>query len=287
MSQEIQHTSSSSAFAILFTFEWGDSNVVRYCRWTDDITVDMETFSSLPSIDFSMRRGLSGGTETSEVEISAPSNSAPFSSMILPFKMADVFVTIEEMSPGSSASRRTLFYGKAYSVSSRSNSRTRKASVVFKEIKEIFKKAQVGIQCLSTCNRVFGDPGCGKDVVAERLTLTVTQVGVSGVPNRISGTISGSPVITNDRYKRGNITFDGLSLSIRAVISPGTNPNPTIVLDLFDIPTPSLVGEDVDLNIGCVKTYAACTFWGRQVSFLGLGVAMTGYNPGVSDAPGI
>jgi len=287
MTEQIQHTDSAAPFTILVTFEWGNSHVARYCRWTEDITIGADTFTAVPQLSARLQKSMEGGTAPEEVEITLPIIWPPLVTIVQPYKHAAVKVTIEEFSPGTDASRRILFYGKAGTVKVSPKGSSSIARMQVLGIKSRLEVIRLGIQANSACIHTFGDSLCGFNIEAAKLVFVPTVFSVSAEPNKVSGTISGSPDMDNSRWARGFLRFDGVSITIRSVAAEGTNPNPTVTLNLREPPPVSWQGQSVELYPGCNKTIQACRdpFRDRESQFLGTGIAMLGYDPTRSDSP--
>lgn len=287
MPQNIQHTSSYAPYTVLVTFTWGDSNVARYCKWTQDLVAGSETFIAEPRIAAKLKKPMEGGTSAEEAEITLPLTRAPMDTAALPYKHATIKVKIEEFSPGSPSSRRSLFFGRVGKIKISSSGSGGVAKIQVKGVKARLAETTIGLQALTSCANTFGVGKCKFDLAAAKQVFVPTQFFHSTIPNRIQGTITGSPNMDNERWARGYLKFDGVSITIRKIEDEGTNPNPTVTISLREIPPPSWLGQSVDIFPGCKKTPAACKdpFRNQARQFMGLGISMLAYNPGFSDAP--
>lgn len=287
MPQTAQHIAPAAPYTVLVEFIWGTSSIARYCRWTENLVVGGNTYSAVPQLTARPKKAMEGGTDPEEVEISLPINYAPLNTATLPYKHPEIRVRIYEFSPGNASSARVLFFGRVGKISVSPGGAVAMARIQVRGIKARLAEARIGMQALTTCLHTFGDDLCGFDLAAARLTFTPSVLNVSGIPNRLRGTISGSPNMSNARWARGFLRFNNNSITIRRIESEGTNPNPTVTLDLREVPPPSWIGKPVDMFPGCNKTIEACrsAFRNREESFLGCGIAMLPYNPGFSDAP--
>lgn len=288
MAQTNQHTKSSTNYTILVTFSWGDSSVARYCRGSESVTVNSETFSPVPQLTARFNSSLEGGAAEESIEVGIPSDRAPIDTAVLPYKHAAIKVKVEEFTRGQDSSRRVLFFGRVGKISTSAAYKGKTlAKVRVDGIKARLAQAKLGIQALTTCVHTFGDSLCGFDIESAKLTFIPTAVSVGGVPNRIQGTISGSPNMENSRWARGFLRYDKVSITIRKIEDTGSNPDPTVTIDLREIPPPSWLGKTVEIYPGCNKSIEACrdSFRDRESQFLGCGIAMLPYNPAYSDAP--
>lgn len=283
MTQETQHINSASPFCILVTFSWGSSSVARYCRWTEDITIGSDTFTSVPSLSAKLRKPMEGGTSPAECKISLPESLRPADTASLPYKHPEISVLVEEFSPGDNTSREVLFFGQAERLQSGSGM----VRFVCKDDRAKLARAKVGIPALSTCIHTFGEGDCLFDKAAAKVVFVPTAFFHGSSPNKIQGTIQGSPNMENSRWARGYLEFDKMQIGIRAVTSQGVNPNPTVTLELKDIPPPSWQLQQVDMFPGCPKTLTGCkdSFRNQESQYLALGTSMLDYNPGFSDDP--
>jgi len=208
------------------------------------------------------------------------------STAILPQKHARIKVKVEEISPGETTPR-TLFFGDVGKITVSPTGAAALARIQVLGIKARLKLATIGMQALTTCLHTFGQGDCGFSLAANKEVFTPSGFSIGGAPNRIRGTITGSPNMANDRWARGYLRYDGVSIGIRAIISEGTNPNPTVDIDLREVPPPSWNAMPVDIFPGCPKTIEACrdAFRNREEDFLAPGAVMLPYNPSFSDAP--
>src|SRR5690554_1443820 len=109
-------SSPAAPYATLVTFTWGDGNVARYCRWTENISLGIEQFAHVPAMSVQLEKPLSGGTEDSPVKLIMPMDLPPVNALADVFPHARVRVKIEEIAPGDLLSRRTLFRGTVREV---------------------------------------------------------------------------------------------------------------------------------------------------------------------------
>lgn len=284
MPQTIQHTAPASNYAVLVTFTWGTNSVARYVRWTDNVTIDTESFLAVPTLSAKPKKAMEGGTSAEEVEITMPIDLAPMVTAVMPYKHPEIKVKIEEFAPGTGTSRRTLFFGRVGKIKVSPSGAATLARVQVKGIKARLAEARIGMQALSTCLHTFGDNLCGFDLEANKEIFTPTVFNV-GAPNRIQGNVAGGTIdATNSRWARGFLKWDNTPITIRAVVSYS---HPALVLDLREIPPTSWNGQPVEMFPGCDKTIDSCrdSFRDRESSFLAPGIAMLPYNPGFSDAP--
>lgn len=285
MTQTIQHTNAAAPYTVLVTISWG-SNTARYTRWDEDIDILGEVFTAVPSLSARQTGQSEGGTKPDEVDLTLPVDIAPLTTALLPYKHARVKVKIEEFSPGTNASRRTLFYGTIESI--RASASSKLATAKIKGIKAQLAQAKLGVPSLTKCVHTYGRGDCNADIESQKLTATVTTAsGVDGSPNRCLLTLSGSPDVANSKFAFGYLEYDGLQLTIRQIADEGTNPDPEVKVDVRDAVPTYWAGKSITVYPGCNKSIEACrdAFRDQESQFLGLGYKMLTYNPGLSDAP--
>lgn len=289
MTQTHQHTRAATQFTLLAEFSWGESNVARYCRWNSDLVVDGQTFSAEPLFNFRQTKAADGGTSDTEGEIFLPKTRQPLANGVRPYRHAAVRVKVYEYVPSEGLnSKRLLFVGKLGKLTSRRQAQGSLIRAVVKGIKAELNIRRVGVQCTSTCQHIFGDSDCGFDLAGNTLSGSVSGLQVDGLNTRIALDFSGSPTINNSRFARGVVRVDGLSITIRQIVSVTPGSDPTAVVDLKDAPPPEWSGETAALVPGCRLRLSDCQdlFRDRESQFLGLGYAMLPYNPSFYNAPG-
>lgn len=288
MPQTQQHTEAAANYTVLVTFTWGSTDIARYTRWSENLTVGGEVFTAVPQLSAKLKKPMEGGTSAEEIEVTMPINLAPLISAIEPYKHPEIKVKVEEFSPGGGDSTvRSLFFGRVGKIKVAPSGAAALARIQVKGIKARLAETRIGMQALSTCIHTFGDDLCGFNLAGAKDVIIPTVLSVGGVPNRMQGVIIGSPNMANDRWARGFLRFDTVNITIRKIEDEGTNPNPVVTIDLREVPPPSWIGKSVDIFPGCNKTIEACRdpFRDRESEFLGPGIAMLPYNPGFSDAP--
>src|SRR5690554_7895718 len=102
-------SSPAAPYATLVTFTWGDGNVARYCRWTENISLGIEQFAHVPTLSVQLEKPMSGGTEDSPIKLTMPMDLPPVNTLADVFTHSRVRVKVEEISPGDMLSRRILF----------------------------------------------------------------------------------------------------------------------------------------------------------------------------------
>jgi hypothetical protein len=289
MSQSTLQTAAAAQFTQLVEFTWGESNVSRYCRWNTALTIDSLVYSPDPLLTFKTLKALDGGTSETDGELAMSSKKQPLANAVRPFRHAKITVRVYEYAPLEGlASKRLIYVGKVGKVRAKRRASGTLIKATIKGIKTELNVRRVGLQCTSTCQNIFGDSDCGFDLAANTIAGTVSALNVDGINTRIAIDFADSPNLGNDRFARGVVRVDGLSLTIRQVFSEGTNPDPTAVIDLKDVPPPEWEGAACAFVPGCRLRLEDCreAFRDRESQFLALGYAMVPYNPNFYDAPG-
>lgn len=264
--------SSGSVYAILVTFTWGTSSVTRYCRWTDDITIGPDTWTAEPTLKVTDLK-IRGGTEDDPATIQMISELAPFNTLLRPYAHAKVNVTIEEVDPSDTSTRRVLFTGKVSKITSRADGVRRLGRAKCAGIKALLQGA-FGVQATTGCILPFGGVVCAFDLEAAKVAVVIAGLNVGGIPNRIKLSPSDTTDLNPNMWTRGWFLHDGLHIVIRRCWNNGDKD-----FDLREIPPPEWAGATVLMYPGCVKDPAACAFHGRTESFSGFGYSIPDRNP--------
>lgn len=287
MAQTDQHILPNAPYTILVTFEWGDpTSTARYTRWDESLTVDAQAFASVPSLSAKPGSPFEGGTSPDKVDIKIPASLPPFDEFIKPWRHPLVTVTVEELSPGDDTTRRVLFKGTIDKVSLRGTSKIVAARC--SSFRSKLGRAKLGVQCLTNCVNTYGEGYCQADKAGQTLTGTAqTSFGVDNSLTRCTVSLAGSPTINSDRFAHGYIERDGLRIEIRQVADEGTNPNPTVKIDLKERMPMTWEGQSVSVVPGCDGQLASCQdpFRDQEENFLGLGYAMVPFNPTIEREP--
>lgn len=278
MTQTALETNAANPYAILVTLTWGDANTARYCRWDSDLTVDSDTFTSVPTLAVKMNKPQHGGVDDAPMELKIHASHSPFDKLITLYPHAKVDVLIEEVVPGDDTTRQTIFYGRIAKVSARPSSLSGHLATCEVVGIKAKMKAILGLQCLTTCAWVLGQSPCGYDLSANTLAGTVNTISTT-VPTRLTIDFTGSPDMSNVRWNRGYLQYDGLRISIRKCHDDGSNPNPTVTFDLKQPPPPEWATQDISVVPGCDKKITTCRIHDQESQFMGAGYSMPGYNP--------
>lgn len=281
MTQSILHTEPQAKHAFLLTLVSG-STTYRFCRWDDDLTVGANTFTSMPSLTYDLE-AQGGSVEDEKATITFDSQVAPMPALLSPYVHALVTATLQEVVPGTDSTIRNIFKGTFGSITQNPEGNENIVKVEINGLKKRLEDAKVGLPALSTCLNVLGDSRCQKDISGDILTGTVVSVRTQW-DNQVTLTLSGSPNMTNARWRRGYVSVNGANSVIRQVIDAGTNPAPTVSLFLRDFPPDSWVGQSIELTPGCDGNLSTCrSVWDNEVHYMGIGFAMPSRNPVFSE----
>lgn len=277
MTQSILHTESQAKHAMLLTLSSG-SQTFRYCRWDDNLTVESNTFTSMPSLSYDAE-AQSGDVEDAKFSITMDAEADPVPALLTPYAHAPVAAVIQEVSPGDDTSLRNLFKGTFGNVKQNPGGNENIVSIDILGHKKRLGETVVGLPALTTCLNTLGDFRCQKDITADILTGTVQSVRTKS-DNHIEISLTGSPNMQNARWRRGYVNVDGAKVIIRQVLSAGVNPNPVVELYLREFPPDSWVSQSVTLTPGCDGNISTCrTVWNNEEHFMGFGFAMPTRNP--------
>lgn len=277
----------SAPYTALVHLYWGDSNVARYTRWSEDLTVGKYTYTSEPKMLVKFDKPITIGTADSPVSLRIPLSRTPFDTLSELTAHARVNAIVQEVMPGLPDTAFTRFKGFVGQVKANTRGHQQFAECKLWGIKHALGKIQLGLPATATCRHALGFGDCGFDLEIASLSGTVSNIG-SGAINRLQVTFSGSPTVTNDRFAHGYLEYDGLRIAIRRAYEDGSNPDPVHTFDLRQIPPAEWDGVSVTVAPGCNKTLAACrdSFRNLEEFFLAPGRAMPAYNPVFEDSPG-
>lgn len=262
-----------SVYSPLVTFTWGVSNVARYCRWTEDLTIGEDTFLHEPSIKIFSDKPQGGGTEDSPFEIEMRLNRSPADTLSSVYAHAKVHCVIEEVAPDDPSTRQLIYKGIVTRVNVKPGGRGALARLKIAGPKRRLQAA-AGIQALSTCPWILGQSPCGYDMSANKLTGTIQEIGTDGKANRILVNITSPTNMENRRWNRGYVRVDGLDITIRKSFNDNQ-----WRFDLREIPPPDWENAQCELFPGCDGQIATCRLHGQEATFGGIGINMPDYNP--------
>lgn len=267
MSNELD-SSAFNEFAVLVTFTYGDTpTVFRYARWTDDITIGLNTFTAIPEISFEAGKA-DGSITDNPWTITMPQTLPPMPTMTSQRSHAQVVVLIEEVNPSVLATRRVLWKGTITNTIQNPNGAAGMVKATVSGWK--FKMSvPLGIIADSSCSWGFGDRVCQIDLSSIVETGTISAIAGSKV------TIGGLSTSRANLFQNGRVAYDGLTISIREVGSYSIDNG----LILYKSPPPAWNGKVVQVFPGCDKKIATCRQWANEANFGGFGIAQQAYHP--------
>jgi len=264
---------ASQTFCIRFA--WDSSNELRYyTNWSEDITLDGDTYLSTPDIVFSPPEKTIG-VDNEEWKLTLPVSVEPADQLALPYPHAPVTCTVERVNPMDTTERFVEAHGVVHgNVEWRYGSPV--VDIAFASVKELLER-NVGLRATTTCFHRFGDAHCGIDREALKEDATIDSLNYDDDPYAIEVTFDGSPTTTANLWRFGSVRYKGLEIEI-AEIEFGT-PD---VIRLSLVPPPSWDGAEVEVLPGCARTANVCdTVYsningqGGEGGFLAPGYAIT------------
>lgn len=246
---------------VTFTVQTSVPTIYRFAFSDKDFT-DGFTWDALPegSIKF---KEFSGSPKEEPVQIDMK-KVEPFITALVGEPHQTIDVTIEEVDPRFTSTRRVLYVGQVRKITENVNSQTDRIRLNITGLKFLLDRA-LGLECVDWCSWRFGDSNCAFDVEAETTTDTVAS---------IQGTlVTLTTPVTVPRLRRGRLRRDGVEIVIKEQL------NETQV-QLIEFPPAGWAGQSVDVVVGCDKTVDACHgLWNNLENFGGFGLKMLAYHP--------
>lgn len=276
MAQTALDTSSASLYTILFHFTWGDSHVARYARYDSSVTVAGNVYLPDPTIVVKAQ-SQQGTVKDDPWDIWMSRLLEPMNTYARVFPHAPVKITISEIVPGNDATLRTLFRGQLTGFVLNPDGKPDRVKCRVLSAKSLYR-LPLGLPATTTCGWIFGDQQCQKDVPAITLTGEITNLSQSGKATWIASDLTDSPsgVLDNDRWRRGYILYDGLTLMIRKSFVNG-------VFALVDQPPPEWLNTGSGTMAfvpGCDGLLGTCrNTHDNEQFFGGVGIAIPNRNP--------
>lgn len=256
--------SSAVQLATLVTFSYGDGpTVLRYARWTEDLVIDGDTFTSVAAMELDYGEQ-HGGTADTPIVIKMPSALEPLPRLVGQ-RYGEVTVLVEEIIPGNEASYRKMFKGRVASVVKNSKGRAAVAEVKVASLKRLLD-APLGLKILSRCPWVVGRRPCQADIASRQITRHITAIDGSEL------TVNALPAQPDYYWLMGTVKVDGYEISIKYWKSGTT-------FTLVRPPPREWLDVDALLTPGCNGTIASCRDWGQEENYGGAGVAMPNRQP--------
>lgn len=264
---------AASQYAILVTMKWGDSpTIVRYCRYNHSIQLGLFTYLAVSELDVTLGEN-HGGTKAVKSSIILPTKYPPCTRKVTGYPHAEIEITIEQIDPTNISTRRLLFFGWVGETTENPNGKKGMTKFDLDSIKAKIAELQLSVPALSTCINLFGGPYCQAAAQSWERTGTVTTISNTTITIDFGGAVS-DPVaeLPNERFRRGDIYLDGLSLLIKRSLQDGS-------FELFEPVPPWWLGQSVKVSPGCDGRLDSCRIWGREESFNGLAILTVGRNP--------
>lgn len=285
---------SAKPHAILVTFLWpaptgdefgdivleGDFNTARYTNWTEDLSVDGETFVTVPQLGVDIGES-TGRMDDGEHRIDMPlvldngDDAVPLDTLTSQAAHERVEVTIEEVMPGDDTTRRILGHGLVKTARrGRLGKSAAQGVLTISTVKHRLRNRRFGMLVTDRCPWRFGDENCKVEIVRVGLEGTHVEPSAqqeSGTISAMSGnliTVSGLTTTTEDlHWYLGWAQVAGLRLRIHAYSSGST-------FGLARRPPASWNGATVTMTPGCAKTPERCKYWDNILNFGAIGFQM-------------
>lgn len=277
MAQTTLETDAAAQHTILVTLVYG-ATTTRYCRWTSDLTIGGNTYTAAPELEVEFAT-LKGTAEPEITKMKIARTRSPVNELQALRAHAPIKATISEVVPGEDATLREVFYGRVLKVTTAPNGVSHLVEVEVHGIKSKLV-VKLGMPALTTCLWRFGDDKCGFTLTA--LTGTTMHLFQDKHAERLRVEFSGSPNFDNRLWRGGYVEKDGIRILIKFVRSEGTNPNPTVKLDLADTPPDSWEGASAQFYHGCDKRLQTCRGRNNESQFSGMGIKLPPYHPVLS-----
>jgi len=281
MSQQSLEIKASAEYTILCTLTYGGDpdgiTVKRYVRWTDDLAVGGELYSSMPSLDFTPSEQ-HGGTSDNAAKLEMSANAEPFDRMVLGYRHSTVKVQVDQINPRTLDSRRNLYTGNVALITKNPSGRAGLVRATLAGLKSRIADVKLSLAMTTTCQNEFGTDTMACRVPTEALWRregSVTSIGDPS-PNTVELDLTGitTPLLelANDRYRRGWVQVEGLKILIKRSLEDGR-------FELFSLPPPYWVGQNCIVNPGCDLRLETCRLWRNEENFNGLGIKVPARNP--------
>ncbi len=257
-------TAAASLIINLVTFSVQTTVPTEYLyAFSDkDITLGPDTFSALPQGEITFSE-FTGGPKSEPVKITMI-KAEPFLTVLIGEPHQKIDVTIEEIDPRDSATRRVLYVGEVRKVIGGVNQRPDLVRVEITGLKFQYDRP-LGIEITDTCSWRFGDGNCDFDVEAETTTADILTIDKT--------IITLDTIFVLPRLRRGRLRLDGLDIVIKQHLN-GTQ------VQLIEKPPAAWAGATVDVVVGCDKSVSMCGgTWDNLENFGGFGLKMLEYHP--------
>lgn len=269
--------------ATLVTLTFGATpTVVRYTNWTENIVLGSDTFLSETTLEVELGQQ-HGGTEDKPSKLTIASGREPFNRLITGYRHARVVSKVEEIVPGNSATRRVLHYGSIGFVTRNPNGKPGIVRADLIGLKARIAEVRGSIPMTSTCDHIFNsDISLCRVVGADAWKQLGTVSGIHATEKNVvictlPGVSSPAVELAAERFRRGRVTVDGLSLQIKKSREDGS-------FEMFGLIPPWWVGANCEVSPGCDGRIESCRLWNNENNFRGLGIKIPARNPVFEEA---
>ncbi len=293
----------SETFALIFKSGLSSGGsyafTTYYVRSTSDMTIDSQVYTACAAMDFKMKEGFNGTTNSEDFEITITADKMPIAARILgQHPEVEVEVYQVDFSNPSVITKTLRTAGILKNIKWRARGKANLAICSFAKHKSVLEDHVLGVTATNYCTWMFGDDNC--KATKHTFAGTVTSISGFSITVNISGAPESggiSPVIAAldvDFFNQGYVSKDNLNLPIRSVSSTDAS---ALVLNLYEAaPANSKYTWDsqtVTVHEGCSKIRTVCQ---KKINgtdnavnniehFGGFGIAMPEYNPTAESAP--
>lgn len=243
-----------------------NNEVIRWCNTNTKITSISGVFSPLPEIELSeiITSGLMDAEEIT-FEFPAKADKTNFSRL----------ATSEYASESSrvkiylyvDGTFKMKFYGRISSVERNPAGKPGHLKVYCTGMKAELD-IPLGLRCLDTCTRNFGN--CGFDLNPYKETATIVALDSTGRVVNLTFT----QTLEDKRYAKGRLILNGVTYIIRKLASNYAYLNKPMHPDSVSS------GPDAAIIVpGCGHNKESCVFYGNEANFQAWGDQMPSYNP--------
>ena len=205
---------SSIGMVTLLTVMWHDQ-VRRYCRWSHDLVIEENLYTSLPTCSIKYPEN-HGGSEEKPLTFDIDATIEPFATMALGYAFPIVTVLIQEVAANSIQTPHTLYRGIVSTTHRNPFGKRHLIKVTCNSAKSMLR-IPLGMVASSTCNNIFGDEACKFDRSQYDGPGVIHGVSVDGNPMRCVMSFKhdqDAPDLSYNIRRRGKIDCYGLGLTV-------------------------------------------------------------------------
>ena len=285
----------------------------RYVRSFTNMTLTVggsgETFTALPTLDFSMDEGFTGTIIDEKFTITIDSAQLPVAYRIngqFPEIECFVYQVDRDVEGGEASPTATLFQrGFLRQMTVRAKGDPNLTELKFSSVKGFLEEYPIGVTASNLCGWRFGDNSCKATVCS--FNATITSISNNLVTCTLSGSCGGNnaaeALAIPDFFNNGFLQVDNLDLSIRdygivndgaytPYVDGGTPPAAdNVTFNLYKKPPTdssyTWLDETAVATEGCNKLYDTCALKidstdgvsNNHRHFGGYGIRMPAFNP--------